>query len=88
MKIFTRNRYGHETWFESRRGNKWKVSCTKAHYCRLGGEPDNIIYWDPEGGPFIEKGVSLNRFHKDLPDSLITSIKPLKTGGIIVSTEP
>lgn len=56
------NRYGYDIHLESLTDSKWLLKIDeKANYTRVGGKnlPDDIEYVDPEGGPFLSVGGSV-----------------------------
>ncbi len=59
---------------------------TYGEFTRYGGNDDELIYVDPEGGPFISVGTPLKKIHSELPDKKIVSIEN-KEGMTIITTE-
>lgn len=66
------NRYGYDIRLESLTESKWLLKIDeKSNYTRVGGAlPDNIEFVDPEGGPFLSVG-------KTIEGKVITKIEPL-----------
>lgn len=56
------NRYGYDIHLKSLTDSKWLLEIDeRAIYTRIGGKnlPDNIEYVDPEGGPFLSVGGTI-----------------------------
>jgi hypothetical protein len=51
-------------------------------YCRCGFEEsaDNLNMVDPSGGPYIDIGTDVGRFHKDMVGKSVTGFVPIDTG--------
>lgn len=87
MKTY-KNRYGDEYWFENMEPNKYRFVMTgnSMKYCRFGGremiegvDMNDLGFFDPSGGPYIEIGTVL-------PFGTVKRIQSLEDG-IVMSVE-
>lgn len=88
MKYQIKGRYGISCVIRQDSTNRWVVRI-KSDMCRFGLTPDHqsLSFVDPDGGPFIWLGETLNRYHRDLPSVKITKIVNGKGRSIILHTE-
>lgn len=90
MTYQIKGRYGISCTLRQESRNRWKLR-VKSGMCRFGLTPDHesLSFVDPDGGPFIDVGSSLNRYCRDLPDTKIVKIVHTKGRGITLhTTEP
>ena len=87
MTYQIKGRYGISCTLKQESRNRWKLR-VKSGMCRFGMTPDHesLSFVDPEGGPFISLGDSLNRYLRDLPKVTITKIVHAKGSGIMLHT--
>ena len=80
-----RNRYGDEYWFDSMGPNQYLfvMEGDSMRYCRFGGREmqegidyNDLGFFDPSGGPFIEVGMQL-------PFGTVKRIQSLEEGIVI-----
>lgn len=82
-----KGRYGISCTLRQESRNRWKLR-VKSGWCRYGMTPDHdsLSFVDPDGGPFIGLGDSLNYYHRDLPKVKVTKIEHVKGRGIVLHT--
>ena len=82
-----RNRYGDEyTFTKQKDGNVlWEGDF---EMIRMGGEPDDVSFIDPSGGPFISKGQMLSHIiHGDEMNVIVESFENVDKGFLIKCRE-
>lgn len=57
-------------------------------FLRVGGEPDDIVYINPSGGPFIKKGQMLSHIILDTDFNVIVEGFANTKKGILINTKP
>jgi hypothetical protein len=79
-KTYT-NRYGDVfTFTPDNDGNLlWEGNFEFARY-GFEESPDNLNMVDPSGGPYIDMGTDVGRFHKDMKGKKVTGFLPINTG--------
>lgn len=87
MTYQIKGRYGISCTLKQESRNRWKLR-VKSGMCRFGLTPDHesLSFIDPDGGPFIALGDSLNYYHRDLPKVKVTKIVHAKGRGIMLHT--
>tara|TARA_R110000796_G_scaffold133705_1_gene249335 strand:+ start:48 stop:380 length:333 start_codon:yes stop_codon:yes gene_type:complete len=88
MKSKYTNRYGDVyTFTKQEDGNVlWEGPF---EVIRAGGEPDDLTFIDPSGGPFISKGQMLSHIiHSEEMNLIVEGFKNLKDKGILILTKP
>ena len=82
-----RNRYGDEyTFTKQKDGNVlWEGTF---EMIRMGGEPDDVSFIDPSGGPFISKGQMLSHIIGGDDMNVIVEGFENIDNGFLINTKP
>jgi hypothetical protein len=86
INYFLRGRYGISGTLTPKKPGEWALR-SKGAYVRFAGELENLQFVDLEGGPSIEVGADLGRFHPQLPETEVVKIVLVKGKGITIYTK-
>ena len=74
MTVAVKSRYGQMRYLhDDGKGEIWMTG--NMEYTRMGGEPDNLMYADVDGGPWIGKGDNLKEYFQDNKDRIVERIE-------------
>ena len=76
MKVDIKGRYEDTYPLEKIDDFIWNWNIPEDNHCRSGWTEnrDEILFIDPEGGPFISIGTNLNLIHSNLPEEFVEKI--------------
>lgn len=76
-----KNRYGDVfTFTPDNDGNLLWEGDFKYHRVGFEESENNLNMVDPSGGPYIDIGTDMGRFHKDMVGKSVTGFVPIDTG--------